>query len=455
MDQTTRNLASVITSISFESLPENVVHQTKRRLLDSIGCAAGAYGYPIAANMRQTALSQLGQKHARVWFSGDRSTIELAGLANGAMVRYLDLSDTILAKSAGHPSDMIPALVALAEASDATGKTLIAAIVAAYEAYCGLCSAVAFQKAGIDQSTAAALGAAAGASRILDLDLEQTAQSLAIALSSNLNLYNVRQGALSDWKALAGPSAAKAGVFAAQLAAKGLTGPSAVFDGKSGFKEIVGPFELAEDCRVSYHLLNTHLKAFPVCYHGQSAVDAAKSIAGKVAPQDIRSVLVETYDVAFQMMANDPSRWEPKNRETADHSIPFVVGTVLATKTLRPSDYSEKRFGDSDFRAFMKKIKVRPSVQFTTAYPRQTRSRVTIESVDGEAFASEIIQPKGHVENPMSDDELNDKVLDLWGTEIHVDSSKVIDLVMIIDRLENVGDFIDALCPSNVNQPGH
>ncbi|MBW6418523.1 MmgE/PrpD family protein [Celeribacter sp. PS-C1] len=450
MDKTTSRMAETISTLRFDDFSPEVIHETKRRLLDSVGCAAGAFQYPLSQTMRDLAGREKGLPPARVWFTGAESTLDAAGLANGTMVRYLDLSDTILSKAAGHPSDMIAALVALAETLEADGKTLITAIVAAYEAYGQLCDAVAFQKSGIDQSTAAALGAAAGASHLLNLDQEQTGQALSLALGANVNLYNVRQGALSDWKAIAGPNAARNGVFAAQMAAEGLSGPSAIFDGAYGLKHITGPFEFGSEGAQRLRILDTHLKAYPVCYHGQSAVDAAMALTGKFAPEDIQTVRIETYDAAFLVMGNDGSRWAPKNRETADHSIPYVVGTVFMTGNLRPSDYDEESLNSPALQDFLPKIEVRSSEAFSALYPGQARTRITVETRTGQIETSETLQPKGHVENPMSDEELVQKFDGLW-PETFSDHGKssILDRIWNIDTLDSVKILVDALCDYN------
>ena len=446
MDQTTINLAKAVIGLHFDALPDEVVHEAKRRLLDSIACAAGAFDYPLTEKMRVLAGRQASEPGARVWFTGAISSVGAAGLANGSMVRYLDLSDTILSKAAGHPSDMIPALVALAEARGADGATLIEAIVAAYEVYGGFCDAVAMQDSAVDQSTMAGIGAAAGASRILGLDEVATANALSLALSANVTLYNVRKGALSDWKALAGPNGAKNGVFAAEMAAEGITGPTAPIDGPLGFKEIVGPFKFADGFGSGTRILNTHLKAYPVCYHGQSAVDAAMGLAD-VGADRIEKVLVESYAVAVKAMADDPGRWTPQNRETADHSLPFVVGVVLTRGALTSEDYEAARLFDPDLLAFMKKIEVQPENDFTAVYPDQARSRITVRLTDGQERSAETVQPKGHAQNSMSDAELVAKLETLWPAAFPDDGpQKIARAVWTLDRNASAKALVDRLC---------
>ena len=446
MDQTTRTLANAVAAIRFDSLPVNTVHEAKRRLLDSIACATGAFDYPLSGTLRRLAGQHGSTPGARVWFTGAHSAVGEAGFANGAMVRYLDLSDTILGKAAGHPSDMIPALVALAEAQAASGTRLIEAIVAAYEVYGGFCDAVAFQESGVDQSTMAGIGAAAGAARLLELGADATANALSLALSANVALYNVRKGALSDWKALAGPNGARNGVFAAQMAAEGITGPTAPIDGASGLKDIVGPFELGPDIGSGARIANTHLKAYPVCYHGQSAVDAAMGLAD-TGTDSIARVLVESYAVACRAMADDPGRWTPRNRETADHSLPYVVGVVLTRGALKPRDYEDDRLFDPALLTFMQKIEVQANDDFTAAYPGQARSRITVTLTDGQVRTAETVQPKGHAQNPMSDAELLEKLHALWPGAFPPEApERIAQAVWALEQLDDATSLVDRLC---------
>lgn len=448
VDQTTTELSRMISGLRPEELPTHAIQEAQRRLLDSIACAVGALEEPLCEKICQIATRYRGQDEARIWFTGQTSAVEMAGFANGCRVRFLDLSDTVLAKAAGHPSDMIPALVALAESRRSSGAMLLAAIVVAYDLYVGLCEAVAFQKRGVDQSTAAALGAAGGAALLLGLDPTATGNALALALGNNVNLYNVRNGVLSDWKACAGPNAAREGIFAALLAAEGISGPTGIFDGGSGFGELVGGLQLKIDPRQHPKLPSTHLKAWPVCYHGQSATDAATRLAGFAHVDDIGSVVIETYDMAWRAMGNDPSRWAPSTRETADHSLPYVVAVALSTGQLTSADYRRERLADPALRALMSRIEVRADPSFTAAYPGEARSKITLTTRDGRSTSVETIQPKGHVQNPLSDMELQEKFASLWPAERLPKAWQAIILaeVQALPEAQDVTALVDSLC---------
>jgi 2-methylcitrate dehydratase len=219
MDATIQRVAAYAASTDFASLPTAAVHACKRRLIDSVACAAGAYAEPFSEALRVFAGHYRGTPPARLWGSGAPTSMEMAGFVNGTLVRYLDFSDTWLAKGAGHPSDMIAALIAVAETRRSSGAELVAATLVAYEVYCSLAEA-ALERRTVDQATCAAVGAAAGAGRLLGCGEAQLGNALALALAPNLHLFNVRCGTLSDWKGCAGPNAARNGLFAALLASE-------------------------------------------------------------------------------------------------------------------------------------------------------------------------------------------------------------------------------------------
>src|SRR5690606_24506875 len=174
-----------------------------------------------------------------------RTTPELAAFANGAMVRYLDYNDGYMGREPGHPSDSIPACLALAEAEGASGAALVAAIVVAYEIQMRLQDAASLNKRGWDHVNYINVAMAAAASRLMQLDEARTEQAINIALGAHLALRQVRAGTLSDWKGCSAANAARNALFAASLARHGMTGPAPVFEGEMGFfKQVTGTFEL-------------------------------------------------------------------------------------------------------------------------------------------------------------------------------------------------------------------
>ncbi|MFT3816545.1 MAG: MmgE/PrpD family protein [Rubrivivax sp.] len=447
MDATTDRIARYVSALSFERLPPEAVHECRRRIIDSVACAAAASQEPFCEAMRGLARRYGGAPGARLWGSGERTSAEMAALANGTMLRYLDCSDTWLGRSNGHPSDMIGALVALAEAHRHSGRELVTAIVAAYEVYCSLCEAAPLAARGIDQATCAAVGAAAGAARLLGLDAARTGEALSLALAANLNLYNARIGELSDWKGCAGPNGARNGLFAALLAAEGVTGPTAVVEGKGGLRDVVGELDWRVGAAAMPLIVATHLKFHPVCYHGQAAVDAALALRGQARLEDVASIEVETYDAAVRAMGSDPARWAPTNRETADHSLPYTVAVALLHGRLRSADYAPERLRDPDTRRVMDLVRVAGSAELTQAFPAHAQARVTLRLRDGGMQTHLQADPRGNACNPLSDAEVSEKFMSLygpWGDAAA--ASRTLGLLWSVEQLDSAVLLVDALC---------
>ena len=156
---------------------------------------------------------------ATVWGSTIKTTPENAAFANGVMTRLLDISDTYLGKSRGHPSDMNAGIIAVAESIHADGKSLINAITLAYDVYCSFCDAIDVNAKGWDQPVYGVLGCVLGVGKLLKLNHDQMANAVSLALAPNMALAQARRGHLSNWKGCAGANASRNAVFAAGNAA--------------------------------------------------------------------------------------------------------------------------------------------------------------------------------------------------------------------------------------------
>jgi len=218
MDATTEHLSDHAHRLRYADLPAETIHQVKRTLVDTLGCAAGAFdGEPAVIAVRLASRIQ-GAPPARILGSPQRTSLDFAAFANTVLVRYLDCNDTYAARGTGHPSDMIPAVLAVADGRRADGRSVITAIAVAYEAFCRLADTVPLK--GWDQGMFAAIGTACGAGKILGLDRAALGNAISIAITSGVPLGVTRIGELSMWKGCATAAANRTGVFAAELAAE-------------------------------------------------------------------------------------------------------------------------------------------------------------------------------------------------------------------------------------------
>jgi 2-methylcitrate dehydratase len=357
---------------------------------------------------RAIASRTRGDSAASVWGSNITTTPEMAAFTNGVMVRLLDISDTYLSKSRGHPSDMNSGLLAVAESVGADGRSLINAITLAYDIYCSFCDAVDVNSQGWDQPVYGVLGCVLGAGTLLKLTDEQMGHAVSLALAPNMSLAQSRRGDLSVWKGCAGANASRNAVFAALLAQEGFTGPSAVFEGNGGLYDIVGAFDWVLPEHGSM-IEQTHVKSLPVCYHAQSPTLAAMGLHSRVRAENIEDIQVESYAEAVMMTGADASRWAPATRETADHSLPYCVSIALLDGAVTNDSFAESRLRDPMVGALMQKVKVREDAGLSALYPEGSPGRVTVRTKSGETHTRELQYPTGHAKSPMSSEEVERK----------------------------------------------
>ena len=416
MDKTTRRLADYVAALTWDALSEGAIHETRRRLVDSLACALGGYRSEPARIARDIAARTSGEPAARILGSGAATSIEMAAFANTVMVRYLDCNDTYVSKGSGHPSDMLAACLAVAEANRADGKATLLAIVAAYEVFTALADVIPLRDLGWDQGVFVVLGSAAGAAKLLGLTHEQTADALAIAATANVPTRQTRAGELSMWKGCATAASAKAGVFAALLARAGMSGPTEAFEGRHGlWEQVTGPFELGQlgGAGIPFGIERTSLKFFPSEYHSQAPLWLALDLRAKVRTEDIEAIDVQTYYLAYSEIGSEPEKWDPKTRETADHSLAYLLALGFVDGRIGPESFSDERIRDPALRPLMQRIRVSENKDYTSEFPGKLTTRLEVTTRGGERIAGTASYAKGHAKNPMSDADVEAKFDDL------------------------------------------
>lgn len=470
-------LARYCRSLRYGDVPDTVVHEVKRRVLDSLGCAFGAWNAPPSRVARLIAQTVTVPQGATLWGTRHKTLPDLATFANGGLVRYLDFNDTYLSKEPAHPSDNIPAVLAVGEAVHASGKQVIQAIALAYEIQCRLCDAAALRPRGWDHVTYGPFSSALGAAKLMKLSSTQTVQAINLAGIANVALRQTRVGDLSMWKACAFSNAARNGVFAAMLAQRGMTGPSPIFEGEKGFLKLVsGPFDLAafaaergQPSRMEtdplplgsvpasqspqFKILDTYIKHYPVEYHAQTAVEAAVALRnelmeaeGACAIDHVMEVEIGSYDVAIEIIGRDPEKWQPATRETADHSFPYCVAVALLQGHVTLQSFGQKRLQDPAVRDLMKKIRVVQQPEFVGRYPKIMPTRITVKTQAGKTCMSQVDVPVGHPGNPMSDRDLEAKFRRLAAERLNrLRIDRLIEFVWNLDRVQDIGTIMPLL----------
>jgi 2-methylcitrate dehydratase len=403
-DRLLAHLAGYVAGLRWEHLDTAALDGLKTRLVDTLGCAVGGLTGEPAAIARGLAPAAGGGPTATMWGTGASSTPEWAAFANTLAVRYLDFNDTYFAREGGHPSDALAGVLAAAEAAGCTGRDALVAMTAAYEVFCGLGEAERLAPAGIDHSLHVAIAVAAGASRALGLDAERTAHAIAMAAVANPSLRVARAGRLSMWKAGAPAQAAQAGVQAARLAQAGMTGPEAPFTGEGGLGALLGEEPalpalggqpLPGGGAAPFHAGRTSIKRFPAQYNAQAAIEAALTARERMRGAEPIALIVATYGHAVRSCATGAEKWDVHERETADHSIPYLVAVALADGEVTERQFTPQRMGARDVRTLLLRIRVVEEKAMTARFPDALPARLEAVLADGRTLMVDVPNARG------------------------------------------------------------
>lgn len=399
------SISDFVVRAKFDDLSPEVVHEVKRRVIDSIGVSLASKSSPPARAAR-SFLRHYPGKAALI--GGGSASPDAASFYNTLLIRYLDFNDTYLSREPLHPSDMIGALLAVGSVQGSSCSDLILSVAVGYEIGTRLCDTASLRSKGYDHVNYLEIATAAALSKMLHFDAMHTVNAISMAIVPNVALRESRVGELSMWKAGAAANSSRNAAFAAIATKVGFTAPSKPISGTLAFRNIICPdLDEKKFGRISRpeSILRTYIKKFPVEYHAQSAVDMALRLGRRLGKSKPDSVVIETYEAGRSILA-DREKWHPRTRETADHSLPFVVSAALSTGDFWLGTYS--LVGNQALEEMMSRVEVVEREDYTRQYADTLPTRITVKSSAGE-MAEEMAVPKGHWKNPLSDEELESK----------------------------------------------
>lgn len=404
MDDILARYAGFATRLSYADLPPAVVQAARMRLLDTLGCAVSAHDSHAGAIGRRLAPPPApGTISGRILGTSTLVAADAAAFASTCMIRDLDLNDDY---PGGHPSDALGALLAIAPTLGVPGERLITSVVVAYEVIISLLRKVPLRDLGWDQSIAIAIGTAAGLSSLLGLDREAAGHAISITTVANPALRATRAGQLSMWKGAATAYAVRNAVFGVQLARAGMTGPESPFTGRHGLVEMIAgslsldPLGGAEQ---DYFIQDVYTKYWPVAYSLQALVWAGVELRKQVAPADLAAIEVHTYAFSIKESGSEPAKWDPRTRETADHSIPYVLVRSLVHGRIDHAAFEADAYLDPALRPLMQMVTVHVDDEVERDIRNNiVRLRIVARDRAGRTHRVEILNPLGHEKNPLA-----------------------------------------------------
>lgn len=457
-------------NVSGDLEPE-VMQSAKRALSDSVAVALGALDHPASYVARKFASDFATKDGCVLWGTNIRANPDLAAFVNGSLLRCFDYNDFYVGeRNSGHPSDMAAGVITAAEWIGASGEDTLVALSVGYEVVGAVFDAFSTAPGGWDYTNLTAIGACAAFARLLGLSEEQAREAFGIVVTNHFATDEVescelnRRGDLTLWKRFNGSDAVRNALQSCFLAKAGAEGPVRPFVGGNGFVAKLAithdplPIlqkRLAQNVRLS-RISETYMKLWPVGSVGQSAIRAAIEAREKVDDvSKIKEVRVYSEEGAYDHMVTirqDPYR--PISRETADHSMPYIVGAAVLDGYIHVDSFDLDRVMDPQRQAFIaEQVKVFPAPELgTLASGKFARaaagylSRVEIEMQDGSVHHGEALPFPGHPKAPFSDEDIAQKVREnaqpFAGKEV---ADRVIAALHAFENLDNVKDFTKIL----------
>lgn len=469
-DDVAERLADFTVNVSGH-LDDATRHAAKRALSDSVAVALGALDHPASHVARRFASPFATAEGPVIWGTRMCAHPDLAGFVNGSLLRCYDYNDFYVGdRNSGHPSDMVAGVIALGEWVGASGDDVLVALAIGYEMTGAAFDAFSTAPGGWDYTNLTAIGAVAACVRLLGLNADQAREAFGINATQHFASDEVescelnRRGDLTLWKRFNGTDAVRNAMQSCFLAQAGAEAPVRPFSGKNGFTAKLAnthdPLPILnarlDNARPLSRAAETYMKLWPVGSMAQSAIRAALEARAKV--QDlgkIKEVRVFSEEGAYEHfieMRQDP--YHPISRETADHSMPYIVGSAVLDGHVGIDSFDLERVLEPRRQSFVAdQVKVTPEpalgAKADGKLSRASRgylSRVEIELEDGSVVHGEAKPFPGHPKAPFTDDEIAQKVsqnaLPFAGQEV---TSRIIDALKRFETYENVRDFTKML----------
>ena len=448
-----RELAKSANSLIFEDLPYDVIHQTKRVMLDTLGCAIGGYASK-ASRVIQEVVKEFGHpEEATVFGSGLRTSCLNAALANGAMVRYLDYNDTAFIiqgetyRTGYHPSEVIPPILALAERQHLSGKEVMTAINLGYDLSLAFLEGIigaGMEKRGWNGDTRGAFIMPLVAGKIMGLTEGQMQNAVGISGSCHA-VFGILDTPAEEYtmtKNIRFPMMSYAGIFAAMLAQKDFTGPTGMIEGHDGFVEVImdGDYDLDKLLRFKgkFAIRETCIKSIIGDFSSHGHLTATLTLAREhdIKPEDVVEVRITTSKRCAEH-TGDPVKKYPKNKETADHSSYYLTAIAIIDREIGPDQFTPEKYNDPKVRGLIDKVVLQGDPKLDKFRPAGISEIITKQ---GKKYSLRVDYPRGHARNPMTGEEVVDKFKSMASnhmSEYHMD--QVIHTVFALDKLDHIG----------------
>jgi 2-methylcitrate dehydratase PrpD len=452
----TKELVKFCSDISFDKLPVEVKHKAKLCVLDYVANIYGSLELDAVRSVVDFVRSLGGPEAVTALGCGFKTGLQNAAFINGTTAEAIEAQDG-LRFGGNHPvSAVIPAVLVMAESMDMKGSAVIEAVVAGYEVANRVAAAMhPFHTLSgfLPTGTCGTLGAAVAVSKLMGHDYDRMLN--AIGNAGYILPISMAEQLMGGYtvKIVQGGQAASAGIMAAGLAGKGVTGSPFVLEGtvlKGGFTQITikqepKPERITDRLGEHFSIMDIYFKPYTACRHTHGAAQATLQLMKekKIKPDDIESISVSTYAVAALAVGKGVP--DGGSFVSAQFSIPYVVAVCILDGALGPVQLTERRMADPALMSLAKKVTVKPDDELNKMYPDKTASRMEILLTNGERLQGRVDIPKGDPRDPMEAGDIAEKVRFFSGKRDRANTDIIIDGILNIEKVKNIGELMSLI----------
>jgi 2-methylcitrate dehydratase PrpD len=421
-------LSAFSAGVAFDALPRPVIESFTHRVLDTLGICIAATALDTSGMATRVAAAWGGPGEATVIGHPDRLPAASAAFVNGVLAHSLDYDDTHL-PSVLHPSaSIVPAVMAVGEATGASSRDVVAAAAAGYEVCIrtgmagydrALGNSVFFERGWHATSICGTLACAVAAAKLYGLGAEGIGHALGIAASMGSGIIEGNRAGGSVKRMHCG-WAAHAGIVAAQMAAAGFTGPVSALEGRFGFYQAFcgGAFdagELTAGLGERWCLPGIFYKPYPANHFTHAGIDAAMSMRPSLVIQDITDIELGVPTPTVRTIGEPAAlKARPQSGYHAQFSGPFTVAAALlggGGLGLSLDDFTDEHVRDPRYLDLAAKVRVVGHPDCDAIFPNQFPAVLAIRTRDGRTHEARVMANRGGPLNPLSVEELTVKFL--------------------------------------------
>ena len=430
-------IVDFLDNFALEKIPESVVLEAKRAVLDTIGCMIAGVDTPLGKGLHKLADRFTDKKGVSVLGLKTPISTFMGAMCNSYMANAHDADDGHRRSRLHAGGIIIPAALAVAEENNRTGKEFLEAVIIGFELGYRAGMVTTTWEAYHGSAMGSTFGASAAAGRLLGLSSEQIINAMGIAEMQAPNCM------LMGWiKAKKAPMvkegmgwSAASGIMSAYMAQSGITGTLTIFNNN---EKISGIEKLGTEFETNRHYFKPH----PGCRWTHVPLQTIQALMAqkKVDFKDIENITIRTLTKAANL--DNPI---PSTMEDAQYSIPFVIAATLVEGEFGPDQMTFEKLHDQKILSAAKKVFIEPAPEFDKFFPKLLKNEVRITTKKGISFSAQNKMVKGDENFPLSDVEIKNKFI--WLTRKCLDENRtrsIVDDIWAMEEQTNIPELINS-----------